>query len=172
LENAPRPIYIFDQTGSKSDTWNDRGLNQYGPYTAKVFTPNRPRLCVVCQKAQKGRVEQFLHKFINGIAYRGRVQRNYFEKGLLRKYALQDVTYEFCVAEDASARSYKEACRQALEKHGAGTKWDIALVQIEEPFHQLPVNQNPYFITKESFLTHQIPVQEFEIETAQKRSDS
>jgi hypothetical protein len=32
----------------------------------------------------------------------------------------------------------------------------------------LSVNQNPYFITKESFLAHQIPVQEFEIETAQK----
>jgi hypothetical protein len=156
LEAAPKPTYIFDQTGSKTDTWNDRGLDQHGPYTAKVFTPNRPRLCVVCQKAQKGRVEQFLHKFINGIvlpppspSYRGKPQRNYFEKGLLRKYALQDVTYEFFVADDRSPRSYKEACRQALEKHGAGTKWDLALVQIEESFHQLPVSQNPYFITKE-----------------------
>ncbi|MGD1102484.1 MAG: Piwi domain-containing protein [Terriglobia bacterium] len=175
LESAPRPTYIFDQTGSKTDTWNDHGLNQHGPYTAKVFTPNRPRLCVVCQKAQKGRVEQFLHKFINGIVlppapptYRGKPQRNYFEKGLLRKYALQDVTHEFFVAEDRLPRSYKEACRQALEKHGEGTKWDLALVQIEENFHQLPVGQNPYFIAKESFLAHQIPVQEFEIETAQK----
>jgi hypothetical protein len=175
LESAPKPTYIFDQTGSKTDTWSDRGLDQHGPYTAKVFTPNRPKLCVICQKAQKGRVEQFLHKFINGIvlpppspAYRGKPQRNYFEKGLLRKYALQDVTYEFFLAEDRLPRSYKEACRQALEKHGAGTKWDLALIQIEENFHQLPVSQNPYFITKESFLTHQIPVQEFEIETAQK----
>jgi hypothetical protein len=175
LEPAPKPTYIFDQTGSKTDTWSDRGLDQHGPYTAKVFTPNRPKLCVVCQKAQKGRVEQFLHKFINGIvlplpspAYRGKPQRNYFEKGLLRKYALQDVTYEFFLAEDRLPRSYKEACRQALEKHGAGTKWDLALIQIEENFHQLPVSQNPYFITKESFLAHQIPVQEFEIETAQK----
>ena len=175
LEVAPKPTYIFDQTGSKTDTWSDRGLDQYGPYTAKVFTPNRPRLCVVCQKAQKGRIEQFLHKFINGIVlppssptYRGKPQRNYFEKGMLRKYALQDVTYEFFLAEDRLPRSYKEACRQALEKHGAGTKWDLALVQIEESFHQLPVSQNPYFITKESFLAHQIPVQEFEIETAQK----
>lgn len=175
LELAPKPTYIFDQTGSKTDTWSDRGLDQHGPYTARVFTPNRPKLCVVCQKAQKGRVEQFLHKFINGIvlpppspSYRGKPQRNYFEKGFLRKYALQDVTYEFFLAEDRLPRSYKEACRQALEKHGAGTKWDLALVQIEENFHQLPVDQNPYFITKESFLAHQIPVQEFEIETAQK----
>ena len=175
LESAPKPIYIFDQTGSKTDTWNDQGLNQHGPYTSKVFTPNRPRLCVICQKAQKGRVEQFLHKFINGIVlpppapgYAGKAQRKYFEKGLLRKYALQDVTYEFFLAEDRLPRSYKEACAQALEKHGAGTKCDLALVQIEESFHQLPVDQNPYFIAKQSFLAHQIPVQEFEIETAQK----
>jgi hypothetical protein len=175
LESAPKPMYIFDQTGSKADTWHDNGLNQHGPYTAKVFTPNRPRLCVICQKAQKGRVEQFLHKFINGIVlpphppgYRGKPQRKYFEKGFLRKYALQDVTYEFFLAEDGQPRSYKEACRQALEKHGAGVKCDLALVQIEESFHDLPVEQNPYFIAKESFLALQIPVQEFEIETAQK----
>jgi len=175
LVSAPKPTYIFDQTGSKTDTWNDQGLNQHGPYTSKVFTPNRPRLCVICQKAQKGSVEQFLHKFINGIVlpppapgYAGKPQRKYFEKGFLRKYALQDVTYEFFLAEDRSPRSYKEACAQALEKHGAGTKCDLAFVQIEESFHQLPVDQNPYFIAKQSFLAHQIPVQEFEIETAQK----
>jgi hypothetical protein len=175
LETVPRPTYIFDQTGSKADTWHDNGLNQYGPYTAKVFTPNRPRFCVVCQKSQKGRVEQFLHKFINGIVLPppapgsgGKSQRNYFQKGFLRKYALQDVTYEFFLAEDRQPGSYKKACRQALEKHGTGVKCDLALVQIEESFHELPVDRNPYFIAKESFLSHQIPVQEFEIETAQK----
>lgn len=175
VELAPKPTYIFDQTGSKTDTWNDKGLNEHGPYTSKVFTPNRPRLSVICQKAQKGSVEQFLHKFINGIVlpppapgYRGKPQRKYFEKGFLRKYALQDVTYEFFLAEDRQPGSYKEACRQALEKHGAGVKCDLALVQIEESFHDLAVDQNPYFIAKESFLAHQIPVQEFEIETAQK----
>ncbi len=67
VETAPKPTYIFDQTGSKNDSWNDNGLNQHGPYTSKVFTPNRPRICVICQKSQKGRVEQFIHKFINGI---------------------------------------------------------------------------------------------------------
>lgn len=175
LENVPKPTYIFDQTGSKTDSWNDGGLNKHGPYSAKVFTPNRPRLCVVCQKAQKGRVEQFLHKFINGVVlpppppnWRGKPPRNYFEKGFLRKYVLQDVSHEFFLADDSSPRAYREACRRALEKHGSGTRWDLAFVQIEESFHELPVNQNPYFVTKDAFLTHQIPVQEFEIETAQK----
>jgi hypothetical protein len=176
LEVTPKPVYIFDPTGTKTDTWHDRGLGEHGPYTAKVFTPNRPKLCVVCQRRHKGQVEQFLHKFINGIklppppsTYRGKPQKNYFEKGFLRKYALQDVTYEFFIAEDHLPNSYKNACRQALEKHGTETKWDLALVQIDESFHQLSVDQNPYFIAKESFLTHQIPVQEFEIETAQRK---
>ena len=28
LEPAPRPVYVFDQTGSKTDTWHDRGLTE------------------------------------------------------------------------------------------------------------------------------------------------
>ena len=176
LENTPKPVYVFDPTGAKTDTWHDRGLGLHGPYTSKLFTPNRPKLCVVCQRRHKGQVEQFVHKFINGIkvppssvGYRGNPPKNYYEKGFLRKYALQDVTFEFFVADDASPAAYRNACRQAVEKHGTETKWDLALVQIDESFHQLPVDQNPYFIAKDSFLTHQIPVQEFEIETAQKR---
>jgi hypothetical protein len=56
LESAPRPVYIFNQTGSKTDTWNERGLTDNGPYTAQVFTPNQPRICVVCQQSMKGQV--------------------------------------------------------------------------------------------------------------------
>lgn len=41
----------------------------------------------------------------------------------------------------------------------------MALVQIEEAFHQLPPERNPYFVAKLSFQTLQILVQEFEIET-------
>ena len=171
VDSTPKPVYVFDQAASKTATWNDGGLNQYGPYTSKVFTPTRPKLCVICQKSHKGRLEQFLHKFINGINLPQQQKgtkgpQNYFEKGFLRKYALQDVSYEFFFAEDRSAEAYKEACRHAIEKHGGGAKWDLALVQIEESFHDLPVDKNPYFVTKESFLTHQIPVQEFEIETS------
>jgi hypothetical protein len=178
LESAPRPIYVFDQTGSKTDTWHDRGLNEHGPYTAQVFTPNQPRICVVCQQSKKGQVEQFLHKFIHGIKLppppprdRGRLpkrQTNYFEKGFCRKYALQHIHYEFFLADGSSVDSYRKACQKALEKLGAGQKWDLAIVQIEESFHQLPPRCNPYFASKASFHTHQIPVQEFEIETARR----
>ena len=182
LETTPRPIYVFDQTGSKTDTWHDRGLNEHGPYTAQVFTPNLPRIAVVCQQSMKGQVEQFLRKFAHGITLppppvrnsRSRPpkkQTNYFEKGLCRKFALKDVQYEFFLAANNSVESYKKACQQAIETHGNGQKFDLALVQIEEPFHDLAARTNPYFACKVSFHTHQIPVQEFEIETT-RRPDS
>jgi hypothetical protein len=181
LEPAPRPVYIFNPTGSKTDTWHDRGLTEHGPYTAQVFTPNQPRICVVCQQSMKGQVEQFLHKFDQGIKppppqqqrdrnRPAKPQANYFEKGFRRKYALQDIQYEFFLAENSSVDSYKKACQQALEKHGSGQRFDLALVQIEEPFHDLAPKCNPYFACKASFQTLQIPVQEFEIETT-RRSD-
>ena len=173
LDTAPKPVYVFDQSATKTSSWHDGGLDRHGPYTAKVFTPTRPHLCVVCQRTQKGRVEQFIHKFVNGISSIGTgASRNYFEKGLLTKYLLQDVTYEFFFAESPSASAYKTACVSALERHSSSRKFDLALIQIEESFHDLPIAVNPYFVTKESFLTHQIPVQEFEIETAQKPDKS
>jgi hypothetical protein len=133
---------------------------------------------VVCQQSKKGQVEQFLHKFVHGIKLpppsprdRGTLpkrQTNYFEKGFCRKYALQDIHYEFFLAESSSVDSYRKACQRALEKLGAGQKWDLAIVQIEESFRQLPAKCNPYFASKMSFHIHQIPVQEFEIETTRK----
>ncbi|MDX2151418.1 MAG: Piwi domain-containing protein [Bryobacteraceae bacterium] len=179
LEAAPRPVFVFNQTGSKTDTWHDRGLTEHGPYTAQVFTPNQPRICVVCQQSLKGQVEQFLHKFDHGINLpppapsrdRNRPakrQTNYFEKGFRRKYALQDIQYEFFLTENNSVESYRKACQRALERHGSGQRWDLAFVQIEEPFHDLPTRSNPYFASKASFQTLQIPVQEFEIETTRR----
>jgi hypothetical protein len=177
IEDAPKPVYVFDQTGSKTNTWHDKGLTEYGPYSAQVFTPNQPRIGIVCQQSMKGQVEQFVRKFVNGVvlpAPKGdprRKKTNYFEKGLVRKFALKNVQYDFFLAANGSVEAYKKACQQAVEAHGNGQKLDLALVQIEEPFHDLAPRANPYFACKVSFHTHQIPVQEFEIETT-RRPDS
>ncbi len=109
----------------------------------------------------KGQVEQFLQKFKQGIKLppppqardRNRSpkpQTNYFEKGFCRKYALQDLQYEFFSAENNSVDSYKKACQRAIEAHANGQKWDLAFVQIEERFHELPARVNPYFACKAS----------------------
>ena len=179
LERAPKPIFVFDQTGSKTDVWNERGLSEHGPYTAQVFTPNQPRIAVICQQSMKGQVEQFLRKFEQGIilppptpsrdpSRPTKRHTNYFEKGFRRKYALQDLQFEFFPTDGNAVESYRRACQRALEKHGSGHRWDLAFVQIEECFHDLPPRSNPYFASKASFLTHQIPVQEFQIEKTRK----
>jgi hypothetical protein len=174
LATAPRPVYVYDGRGSKTHRWHDEGLNTHGPYSSDVQTIAAPRICVICQRSQKGQVDQFLRKFFfDGVKlpppsphYKGKPSKNYFEKGLCRKYVLGTVHYEYFLAEGPSADSYRRACQEALEKHGSGQSWDMALIQIEESFHELPPESNPYFVAKLSFQTLQILVQEFEIETA------
>jgi hypothetical protein len=176
LKLAPRPVYVFDETGSKTHTWHNEGLNKHGPYTAHVQTMIAPRICAICQKSQRGQVDQFLRKFLYGVQLppalsqsQGRPIKNYFEKGFCQKYALDKVHYEFFFADTSSADSYTKAYKEALEKHGSGEPWDLALVQIGEAFRQLPPECNPYFVAKLCFLSLQIPVQQFEIESTQKR---
>lgn len=166
LHEVPKTIYVFDPTGRRTDTWYDRGINEYGPYTAQSFTPSHPRMCVICQATRKGQVEQFLHKFFHGITLPGD-DRKPFAKGFIRKYALEDISTEFFPAEGETTAAYQQAVRRALAQQAQGNiKWDLALVQIDERFHQLYGEANPYLITKAAFLAQQIPVQEFEIETA------
>jgi hypothetical protein len=176
LETAPRPFYVYDGRGSKTHKWHDEGLNTHGPYSSDVQTIAPPRICVVCQGSQKGQVDQFLRKFFfDGVRlqppsphYKGKPAKNYFEKGFCRKYVLGTVQYEYFLAEGPSADSYRKACQEAIEKHGNSQPWDMALIQIEESFHELPPESNPYFVAKLIFQTLQILVQEFEIETARK----
>jgi hypothetical protein len=162
---ARSAIYVFDPTGEKTSTWNDGGLNDYGPYTAQTFTPSKPRICVICQRTRRGRVEQFLYKFFNGVTV-PKLNRQPFAKGFTRKYALDGAEYEFFLTEDNTAEAYNRAIRQALAHQTRKSfKWDLALVQIDEAFHQLYGDNNPYLTTKADFLAAQIPVQEFELET-------
>jgi hypothetical protein len=124
LETAPRPVYVFDETGSSTDKWHDGGLNRYGPYTAHVETLAPPRICVICQRSQRGQVDQFLRKFFfDGVklppvspSYQGKSPKNYFGKGFCQKYALGRAYYEFFLADGADAESYRKACQEALEK--------------------------------------------------------
>jgi len=173
IESAPSVVYVFDPTGRKTDTWHDRGMDQHGPYSTPTFSPSELQVCVVCQKQHRGRVEQFVKKFLEGIAasapqHGGRVKRQPFTKGFVRKYALQDATTTFFEVPDKSAGSYRKAVHQALEfQRERGVSFHVALVETEEAFHRLKGDQNPYLVTKAELLSHHIPVQEFEFETTE-----
>lgn len=168
MKVAPKAVYVFHPSGNESDSWHDRGLDKFGPYTSHTFTPTQPRICVVCQAARKGRVEQFVHKFLNGIPLPNAQKRPPFEKGFLRKYSLDNAIVEFFEAKAGSPADYLKAGRAALAAQDSGKRrWDLALIQIEDDFHYLLGDENPYLVSKAEFLTHQIPVQEFAIETAE-----
>lgn len=167
IDKAPAVVYVFDPSNSKTDTWHDRGMDNFGPYSAPTFTPTRPRICVVCQRDHKGRIEQFVRKFLRGITSPGS-KRAPFAKGFIRKYALEDASLDFFEADGASAVAYQKAVYQAVAAQTEqGFRYDLALVETEERFHELRGATNPYLVTKAEFMSHQIPVQEFEIETTE-----
>jgi hypothetical protein len=170
---APRPVYVFDGPASKTHDSHDQGLNTFGPYTANAGSLAAPKLCVVCQRSYKAEVEQFLHKFFSsGVilpqSRNGKQPRNYFEKAFCRKYELRVPDVQYFLTEGSSAEAYHVACQEALEQHGNGQPWNAALVQIEEAFHKLPPQCNPYLVSKSMFQSHHVPVQQFKIETTRK----
>lgn len=165
VHSAPKPTYVFDPTGARTDTWHDRGLRVLGPYDSKVFTPTRPHIGVVCQARYKGQVEQMLHCFLHGVPAPN-PEKAPFAQGFIRKYALDNCSSEFFLADDASVQAYDRAIRALLRVHGQRQPgFHLALIQIEEQFHALSGELNPYLVTKAALLSQRIPSQEFEIET-------
>lgn len=165
LETAPKPVYVFDPTGAKTDTWADRGIQNCGPYSQQTFSKNRPRIAIVCQASAKGRVEQFLHKFFNGQRH-PKKNLGPFDNGFIGKYRLDGVSPKFFLTNNPTADAYQHAAQEAISDED---RWDLALVQIEKGFRELEGTSNPYLVTKHAFLTHQTPVQEFTLETASLR---
>ncbi len=165
VEKTPPVVYVFDPSGTKTDTWHDRGMNNYGPYSAPSFTPTRPRICVVCQRNHKGRVEQFVRKFLRGIAPPGS-KRVSFAKGFIRKFSLEDATTDFYETDGPTAQAYQKAVyRAAAAQTEQDFRYSLALVETEERFHDLHGANNPYLVAKAEFMSLQVPIQQFEIET-------
>jgi hypothetical protein len=167
IDKAPPVVYVFDSSGSKTDSWHERGVDKFGPYSAPTFTPTRPRICVVCQRDHKGRIEQFVKKFLRGVTSPG-TGRTPFAKGFIRKYDLEDASTDFYETDGASVSAYRKAVyRAVVGQTEQGIRYELALVETEERFHSLRGAENPYLVTKAEFMGHQIPVQEFEIETTE-----
>lgn len=166
VHEAPKPTYVFDVSGGRTDVWHDRGLDQHGPYDRKTFTPTRPKVAVICQRRCRGQVEQFLHKLLEGVPSVTVKDRAPFGKGLLRKYCLERCDLEFFETVNESAHGYLDASRAAIEHStNAGTLWNLALIQIAESFHTLHGDANPYLATKAFFSGHGVSSQEVELET-------
>jgi Piwi domain len=169
-EHISKPRLVFDPSGTRTDTWNERGLDQNGPYDQRTFTPKQLRIAVICHAAHEGQVDAFLGKFLDGMPDVETGPRDSprtpYAKGFIRRYALEAPKLRTFTAENASVAAYTAACRRAIEAAtDGGFEWNLAIVQIDYDFRELPGPDNPYFATKAIFLKSRVPVQEVTLET-------
>lgn len=168
-----KPLLVFDPSGSKTGRWNQGGLDKYGPYDGRTFTPRELKIAVICQATCAGQVDGFMAKFLDGLpdvktGVPGQEKAPY-EKGFLRRFALMKPDVRVFSAADASPEAYIRACRDALEASTDGNfRWNLAFVQIDDVFKELFGDRNPYLVTKAFFLRHQIPAQEIKLETIRR----
>lgn len=156
---AERPMFIFNPAKTKTDTWHNRGLINFGPFDSEVFSKKVPRFIILHPKGREFEVNRFITLFKNGD------NSKYFEKGFVKKYLLNDLQFD-CLSFDLDdqniSKSYEEACLDALSQ---GTNYDLALIFIEERFHSFLFQSDPYLIAKSLFMSQGVPVQEIEFET-------
>lgn len=165
-EVIKKPTLVFDPSGVKTDTWNERGLDTNGPYDQRTFSPKDLRIAVICREADEGRVEEFMAKLLDGMPHVSINDRKPYEKGFIRRFALSAPKLQFFTTKGSSVAEYTEACRAAL-KHSRdqGFEWSLAIAQIDKDFRELPVANNPYFAIKAAFLKQRVPIQELTLET-------
>lgn len=162
VRRAVPAVFVFDGAGRKTHSSSSHGISAHGPYSRSAPIPRSPRVCLICQASQQGVAEQLMNKFLHGI------EGSVFSRGFLRTYGLDYCQPVPFTARNGTAAAYHEASQQALQAaRDSGQKWDLAFVQVEDRTHQLRGDDNPYLVTKAFFLTQQIPIQQFRIETAQ-----
>jgi len=167
-EIIDRPTLVFDPSGMRKDSWNERGIKANGPYDQRTFSPKKLNIAVICQAKYEGRVDRFVAKFLDGMpnATSGREGTARYGDGFLRRFHLEKPSITFFTTASRSADDYVAASRKALA-HAAdnGFKWHLALVQIEEEFKSIEGGQNPYYATKSVLLKRDVAVQSVRLET-------
>lgn len=144
------------------------GLKKTGPYTKRTFDRNDPSICIICSQNHKGQVEQFVRKFLKGIA-----GHKYFASGMEGKFHIGTSKVEVFTFAENSVAGYKAAIEAAIQKKTQdGGRWDLALVQVRQSFKDLPVEQNPYYVARSLFLLHQVPIQDFTLELLSQTDNS
>lgn len=158
IQYLSKPQFIFDNNNSTN--YPDNGIKEYGPYTKSTFDRNNPSICVICSQKHQGRVEQFVIKFLKGIA-----NHKTYSKGFEARFCVGSCKVKTYTFSDSSPESYKRVISQALkDKAEEKGNWDLALVQVENEFKSFEIQDNPYFVAKSFLITQSVPVQEFTIE--------
>lgn len=148
--NLQTPTFIYDHAGTKKNNMNaDMGLSNYGPYDSISFDIKSPRILSICNRSKRGDFTRFLSHLKDGIS-----DSKYFQKGLLKKYELQEVNYLIHEIADYTLQEYLSVISNYDEE-----KPHLAIIEIPDTFKSLPDSQNPYFKIKAKLLSLEIPVQ-------------
>jgi hypothetical protein len=167
-----RPTIFVGPQGRNNSEYPDRGVREFGPYKYMHNERNEPVIVVLCERQHRGRVEQFAESLRTGFpdrewedAVRGdkKPRENPFRGGLLSKFRLSRVTFEFEEVTGTSADDYRRAVTKVLERLPATPH--LALVQTRRDFASLAGRLNPYFVAKAAFMSGGVPVQSIFIET-------
>lgn len=148
--NLQTPTFIYDHAGTKKNNINaDMGLMNFGPYDSINFDTKSPIVLSICHRSKRGDFTKFLSHLKEGLA-----DSRYFQKGLLKKYELQDVNYIIQEISDYNLEDY-----QSVISNYDNEKPHLAIIEIPDKFKTLPDSINPYYRVKAKLLSLEIPVQ-------------
>lgn len=144
------PTFIFDHAVTKTNNFNpDTGLTNFGPYDSITFDIKTPNILCICNKSNRGVFTNFLSSLKDGLP-----QSRFFQKGLQRKYDLQDVFFNIREIQDFTVDEYLNAIRSEDEN-----KPHLAIIEIPAVFKRYDDRNNPYYAIKAKLLSLEIPVQ-------------
>lgn len=144
------PTFIFDPAATKTNNLNpDLGLSNYGPYDSTTFDIKTPNILCICNRNNRGNFTKFLSNLKDGMP-----QSRYFQKGLQKKYDLQDVIINIRETQAYSTEEYINTISSYDEN-----KPHLAIIEIPANFKRQTDNTNPYYRIKAKLLSLEIPVQ-------------
>lgn len=163
--STERPILLFGSQGRNRTTYPDLGVKNNGPYMFMQNGRNVPLIAVVCEAKNRGRVEQFLNSLRSGFPnelWDNSLKPNPFPQGLIGKFRISKIHFEFEETKSDTSQAYKEATMRLLSRLQKTP--DLAFVQIQERFKHLYGDENPYLVTKSEFMLSGVPTQSIRIE--------
>nr|WP_321358918.1 Piwi domain-containing protein [uncultured Hyphomonas sp.] len=164
IYKAPPVDYVFGRSGAPVASYAWDGLAENGPYDRTSYAKRNPRLLVVLPKATKGKVEQFLAAFRNGLG----TPNKGFPQGFLKVMGLASLEYDMCtvdlngLATHAVASAY---CDQIGKKLEGEAHYDAAIVVLQTEHSDLRGEASPYLQTKSMLMTLGIASQEIRMTT-------
>jgi len=161
-----KPTFLFNLHGSKTDNNQDKGLRTYGPYDSLGFDCKVPNIAVICRSCSRGKVTEFLSKFLDGIpSFVDRRGIQPYGQGFISKYKLNDVKYNIYEVKSEKISDYEKTIRECLD---SGIDWHLAIIETTDNYKKLANADNPYYFSKAKLMSNNIPVQEVKIENMVK----